>query len=119
MTRSPVYEAFRAAAILLALAITLVPILWMVSMAFKPVAEWQASGAALTWVPRAPTLDNFRFLFGQSGSDLIVALDRSAGKPILSSLLSAGFGTLIAMTAGTAAAYGCRALARGRTCRWR
>ncbi len=106
MTRSPVYEAFRAAAILLALAITLVPILWMVSMAFKPVAEWQASGAALTWVPRAPTLDNFRFLFGQSGSDLIVALDRSAGKPILSSLLSAGFGTLIAMTAGTAAAYG-------------
>ncbi|QYZ68801.1 carbohydrate ABC transporter permease [Neotabrizicola shimadae] len=106
MTRSPVFEIFRYAAILVALAITLVPILWMVSMAFKPVAEWQASGAALTWVPLAPTLDNFRFLFGESGSDLIVALDRTAGKPILSSLLSASVGTLIAMSAGTAAAYG-------------
>jgi multiple sugar transport system permease protein len=106
MNRSPVFEVFRYAAILIALAITLVPILWMVSMAFKPVAEWQATGAALTWVPRTPTLDNFRFLFGQSGSDLIVALDRTAGKPILSSLLSASVGTLIAMSAGTAAAYG-------------
>lgn len=106
MNRSPVFEVFRYAAILIALAITLVPILWMVSMAFKPVAEWQATGSALTWVPRTPTLDNFRFLFGQSGSDLIVALDRTAGKPILSSLLSASVGTLIAMSAGTAAAYG-------------
>jgi multiple sugar transport system permease protein len=106
MNRSLPFEVFRYAAILLALAITLIPILWMASMAFKPVAEWQATGAALTWVPNAPTLDNFRFLFGTSNSDLIVALDRTAGKPILSSLLSASLGTIIAMTAGTAAAYG-------------
>ncbi len=75
-------------------------------MAFKPVAEWQATGATLTWFPKAPTLDNFRFIFGESGSNLIVALDRTAAKPILSSLLSATFGTMIAMRAGTAAAYG-------------
>lgn len=106
MQRSLPYQLFRYAAIVLALAITLVPILWMVSMAFKPFSEWQSSGANLTWVPNAPTLDNFRFLFGDSGSDLIVALDRTAGKPILSSLLSASIGTVIAMTAGTAAAYG-------------
>lgn len=106
MTRSLAFEAFRYAAILIALAVTLVPILWMASMAFKPVGEWQATGATLTWIPREPTLDNFRFLFGQSTSNLIVALDRTAMKPILSSLLSAGLGTLIAMGAGTAAAYG-------------
>jgi multiple sugar transport system permease protein len=106
MTRSPAYEAFRYSVILIAAAITLVPILWMASMAFKPVAEWQATGAALTWFPKAPTLDNFRFIFGESGSNLIVALDRTASKPILSSLLSATVGTMIAMGAGTAAAYG-------------
>ena len=106
MRRSNAFEAFRYLAILAATAITLVPILWMASMAFKPVAEWQAAGADLTWLPKAPTLDNFRFIFGESTSNLIVALDRTAAKPILSSLLSAGFGTLIAMGAGTAAAYG-------------
>ncbi len=106
MTRSLAYEAFRYTVILIAAAITLVPILWMASMAFKPVAEWQATGAALTWFPKAPTLDNFRFIFGESGSNLIVALDRTAAKPILSSLLSATVGTMIAMGAGTAAAYG-------------
>ncbi len=106
MTRSLAYEAFRHLMIFAAVAITLIPILWMASMAFKPIPEWQATGDALTWIPRAPTLDNFRYIFGVSDSDLIVALDRTALKPILSSFLSAGIGTLIAMTAGTAAAYG-------------
>jgi len=106
MTRSLSFQVFRYAAILLATAITLVPILWMASMAFKPISEWQLTGDALTWWPQNPTLDNFRFIFGTSTSDLIVALDRTALKPILSSLLSAGIGTFIAMTAGTAAAYG-------------
>ena len=106
MNRSIPFEMFRYAAILFALAVTLVPILWMVSMAFKPIAEWSASGADLTWWPKNPTLDNFRFIFGESSSNLIVALERTATKPILASLLSAVFGTVIAMTAGTAAAYG-------------
>ena len=106
MNRSVSFEMFRYGAILFALAVTLVPILWMASMAFKPIAEWSASGADLTWWPKSPTLDNFRFIFGESGSNLIVALERTAMKPILASLLSAVFGTVIAMTAGTAAAYG-------------
>lgn len=106
MQRSLSFEIFRYAAIFAFLALSLVPTIWMISMAFKPVAEWQASGADLTWWPKNPTLDNFRFIFGQSGSDLIVALERTAGRPILASLLAASFGTLIAMTAGTAAAYG-------------
>ncbi|MDZ4312189.1 MAG: carbohydrate ABC transporter permease [Cypionkella sp.] len=106
MTRSLAFEAFRYTMILLAVAVTLIPILWMASMAFKPIPEWQATGAALTWWPKAPTLDNFRYVFGVSNSELIVALDRTALKPILASFLSAGIGTVIAMTAGTAAAYG-------------
>lgn len=106
MQRSLSFEIFRYAAIFAFLALSLVPTIWMISMAFKPIAEWQASGADLTWWPKSPTLDNFRFIFGQSGSDLIVALERTAGRPILASLLAASFGTLIAMTAGTAAAYG-------------
>ena len=89
--------------ILTLLALSLVPTLWMASMAFKPIAEWSATGADLTWWPKSPTLDNFRFLFGESSSELIVALDRTAGQPILSSLLSAVFGTLIAMISGTSA----------------
>ncbi|WP_309085507.1 carbohydrate ABC transporter permease [Chelativorans sp.] len=105
MTRSPAFEIFRYAAILLALAFALIPILWMTSMAFKPIPEWTATGADLTWWPKSPTLDNFRFIFGESTSALIVALDRTAGKPILASLLSATFGTIIAMASGTAAAY--------------
>ncbi|WP_210528268.1 carbohydrate ABC transporter permease [Rubellimicrobium arenae] len=106
MTRSPIFETFRYAAILIALAITLVPILWMASMAFKPIPEWQATGQNLTWIPKDPTLDNFRFIFGESSSNLIVALDRTAVQPIVASLLASVLGTLIAMTAGTAAAYG-------------
>ena len=106
MQRSLSFEIFRYAAIFGFLALSLIPTIWMFSMAFKPIAEWQASGADLTWWPKNPTLDNFRFIVGESGSDLIVALERTAGRPILASLLSATFGTLIAMTAGTAAAYG-------------
>lgn len=106
MTRPLAYEAFRYLMILLAICVTLIPILWMASMAFKPIPEWQATGANLTWIPRAPTLDNFRYIFGSSTSDLITTLDRTAVKPIFASFLAAGIGTLIAMTAGTAAAYG-------------
>ena len=66
MNRSIPFEIFRYAAIALAMALTLIPILWMVSMAFKPIAEWSATGADLTWWPRQPTLANFRFIFGES-----------------------------------------------------
>jgi multiple sugar transport system permease protein len=106
MNRSIPYEVFRYGAIFAAMAVTLIPILWMASMAFKPIAEWSSTGAELTWWPQHPTLANFRFIFGESTTNLIVALERTATKPIIASLLSATFGTAIAMSAGTAAAYG-------------
>ncbi len=64
------FEIFRYRAILAARAVTLVPTLWMASMALKPSAEWSASGVDLTWWPKHPTLDNFRFIFGTSTNDL-------------------------------------------------
>ena len=106
MRRSVSFETLRYALITIFLIVSLVPTVWMISMAFKPIAEWTATGADLTWWPHNPTLDNFRFIFGQSSTELIVALERTAGRPILSSLLSASFGTLIAMGGGTMAAYG-------------
>ncbi|WP_308917015.1 carbohydrate ABC transporter permease [Jannaschia sp. LMIT008] len=114
MTRSPAFHVFRTAALLLALIFVLIPVLWMVSMAFKPIQEWSATGDLLTWWPRDPTLDNFRYIFGERTSELIVALERTAGRPILASLLSSVVGTAIAMLAGTAAAYGLSRFGSGR-----
>ena len=114
MRRSIGFEAFRFAMIGLALIFTLIPVVWMVSMAFKPIGEWSASGAALTWWPKEPTLDNFRYIFGESSTSLIATLERTAGRPILASLLSSIIGTLIAMVAGTAAAYGLSRFGSGK-----
>ena len=44
MNRSLPFEIFRYCTILAALAVTLVPTVWMASMAFKPIAEWTATG---------------------------------------------------------------------------
>lgn len=114
MRKSLYFEFFRYGVILLIVGVSLVPTIWMLSMAFKPIAEWSASGNNLTWWPQNPTLDNFRFIFGESSSELIVSLERTAGRPILASLLSATFGTLIAMSAGTAAAYGLSRFGKGQ-----
>lgn len=107
MTKSSLWLlALRYGLILLALVVVLIPIVWMATMAFKPVEEWTAAGKNLHWLPLQPTFDNFRFIFGSSTSQLIVSIDQTAGRPIIASLLSASIGTAIAMVCGTLAAYG-------------
>lgn len=107
MTKSSLWLlALRYSLILLALVVVLIPIVWMATMAFKPVEEWTAAGKNLHWLPLQPTFDNFRFIFGSSTSQLIVSIDQTAGRPIIASLLSASIGTAIAMVCGTLAAYG-------------
>jgi multiple sugar transport system permease protein len=86
----------------------------MATMAFKPVEEWTAAGRSLHWLPLQPTLDNFRFIFGSSNSQLIVSIDQTAARPIIASLLSASIGTVIAMFCGTLAAYGVSRFDAGR-----
>jgi multiple sugar transport system permease protein len=107
-------SALRYSLILLALIVVLIPIVWMATMAFKPVEEWTAAGRSLHWLPLQPTLDNFRFIFGSSNSQLIVSIDQTAARPIIASLLSASIGTVIAMFCGTLAAYGVSRFDAGR-----
>ena len=120
MKRSLPFEIFRYAAILAALAITLIPILWMVSMAFKPIGEWSATGADLTWWPKHPTLSNFRFIFGKSDQqpDRGARQDGDQADPIV-----APVGDLRHRDrdgrAGPPPPTASRASARDRTCRWR
>lgn len=108
------FRLFRALAIGLALFFMMLPVLWMISMAFKPIEEWTATGDALTWWPRNPTMDNFRYIFGESSTELIATLERTAGRPILASLLSSVIGTSIAMGVGTSAAYGVSRFGAGK-----
>jgi multiple sugar transport system permease protein len=99
--------------VLAAVAVTLFPIIWIATMAFKPPAEW-TTAVDQHWLPRNPTWGNFDFIFSGTTRDLIVTLDRPATKPILASLLTASLGTVIAVTVGTLAAYGVARLGRGR-----
>ena len=108
------FWALRYALIFVALIIALIPIVWMASMAFKPVEEWTAAGADLHWLPLRPTLDNFRMIFGSSNNRLIVSIDQTAARPIIASLLAASVGTAIAMICGTLAAYGVSRFDAGR-----
>jgi len=102
--------------LLLALFAALFPIAWMASMAFKPMAEWTAASGDLTWLPKAPTLGNFQYIFTGVSDDYpsSTAMEKTAWRPIIASLLVSGIGTLIATIAGTLAAYGFSRFDRGR-----
>jgi multiple sugar transport system permease protein len=81
------------------------PLLWMLSMSFKPFEEWTSAGGAVTLLPRNPTLNNFIYAFTGEAAGMVVTLDRTAWWPIFASLLTASLGTIIAVTVGTMAAY--------------
>lgn len=85
--------------------IALLPVSWMVTMAFKPAAEWTSAGGDITFLPRDPTLNNFLYVFTGSAPDQIVGLDRTVWGPMFASLLTSVIGTIIAVVCGTAAAY--------------
>ncbi len=86
-------------------AIALLPISWMVSMAFKPPAEWTSAAGGLTFLPKDPTWSNFVYVFTGSAENQIVSLDRTVWWPMFASLLTSVIGTLIAVVCGTMAAY--------------
>lgn len=86
-------------------AIALLPISWMATMAFKPPEEWTSAAAELTFLPRNPTWANFIYVFTGEVEGQIVSLDRTVWWPLFSSLLTSIIGTMIAVVAGTAAAY--------------
>ncbi|MGC0328865.1 multiple sugar transport system permease protein [Streptomyces sp. SAI-170] len=87
-------------ALLAYLAFLALPFLWLVSTAFKPPRELASLNP--TWIPKDPTLANFRQAFDEQ------PLLRAAGN----SLLAAGAAAVIAVLVATPMAY---VLARHRT----
>src|SRR5580698_1144160 len=106
MDRSKVFlGAGRYLLIGLASVIALVPVVRMATMAFKPREEWTSGIDQLSWLPKNPTFDNFTFIFTGHAPKLVVATDRVAIGPAISSIVCATLGTIIAVTVGTLAAY--------------
>jgi multiple sugar transport system permease protein len=79
------------------------PLYWTVTMAFKPLPEWQPVDRVL-WVPEKPTTANFEGVLGLGpgqgfgGSGSVEALKNS--------VIAATGGTLLALTVGILGAYG-------------
>jgi len=101
---SPGALILKYAFILLAMAIVLYPLLWMVTMAFKPHPEW-TTVSGLTWFPKNPTLQNFEFIFFGQAKGLVVSLDRTIAGPLVASLVTSICGTILAVVAGTLSSY--------------
>ncbi|MGW5424602.1 carbohydrate ABC transporter permease [Streptomyces sp. NPDC003943] len=93
-------RAGQYAALLAYLVFLALPFLWLVSTAFKPATELGALHP--TWIPRDPTLDNFRQAFAEQ------PLLRAAGNSLLAAVAAA----LIAVAVATPIAY---VLARHRS----
>ena len=89
-------EVGRYLGVLSASIFALIPIVWMASLAFKPILEWSVATPEFHWLPQHPTLTNFKFIFSAG---------RTATGPILASLVLATLGTLVAGVVGTFAAY--------------
>ncbi|SHF72130.1 multiple sugar transport system permease protein [Kaistia soli DSM 19436] len=111
MTSSFRTVVLKYALVLLACSIVIYPLLWMVTMAFKPVAEW-TTGNGLTWFPKNPTLQNFEYIFFGHTAGLAVSLDRTVIGPLTASLVTSICGTVLAVVAGTLSSY---AVVRHRT----
>jgi multiple sugar transport system permease protein len=105
MSQSLFTYAWRYALILIAVAVALLPTIWMGTMAFKPYLEWTTAVQELTWIPKAATWSNFEYIFTGASADVIVSLDRTASRPIVASLVISIVGTVIAVVAGTLGAY--------------
>ena len=105
MKPSVLKQALRYGLLLLAVAIVAYPLVWMVTMAFKPYPEWTTAGTELTWWPRNPTWQNIEFLLQGHAKGLVVSLDKTIGQPFLASLVTSILGTAVAVVCGTLASY--------------
>ena len=105
---------WRYALILVAVGLALLPVVWMATMAFKPHTEWVSTAGDLHWLPREPTFANFEYIFTGETDAYSITHERTATKPILSSLVTSMLGTLIAVIAGTLGAYAVSRFGVGR-----
>lgn len=105
MKPSLLKQAVRYGLLLLAVVIVAYPLIWMITMAFKPYPEWTTAGTELTWWPRNPTWQNIEFLLHGRAKGLVVSLDKTIGQPLFASLVTSILGTAIAVVSGTLASY--------------
>lgn len=82
------------------------PTYWMVTMAFKPKAEWSSAAGTIYWLPKNPTRDNFDTVLTEYRGQFFRANQSSALPSIRSSIIVSIGGTLFALIIGTLAAYG-------------
>jgi multiple sugar transport system permease protein len=97
----------RVTAIVLIGIVFLFPLYWMITMSFKPQAEWNPIGTTIWW-PENPTLDNYKQVLGMTNQNtqFFQASSTDATQPIIHSFIAAGGGTILALVAGVLAAYG-------------
>lgn len=81
------------------------PTYWMVSMAFKPKAEWNSAAGKIYWVPENPTLENFNTVLTEYKGQIFRANQSSALPSIRSSIIVSVGATLFALFIGALAAY--------------
>ncbi|MEL6316214.1 MAG: carbohydrate ABC transporter permease [Pseudomonadota bacterium] len=95
-----------ALVLLVALALTLFPIFWIVMTALKPPTDWNAAPAI--WIPSEPTLINFQTLFNPEaiGAYGVGGVSESATAAVLGSLLASLTATALSVGIGLFAAIG-------------
>src|SRR5512136_1040600 len=94
-------KAVRFILALIVVGIFTFPTYWMVTMAFKPKAEWSSAAGVIYWVPKNPTLDNFDTVLTEYRGQFFRANQSSAMPAIRSSVIVSVGGTLFALIIGT------------------
>lgn len=99
-------------AVVIAVAIALFPILWLISTSVKPYNEW--AHWPPVWITENPTLQNYRIVFfpeaarefaAQESGSLDYKVSGSAWKAFHGSAIISVFATLFSVLLGTLAAY--------------
>ncbi|MDR0548739.1 MAG: carbohydrate ABC transporter permease [Deltaproteobacteria bacterium] len=92
--------------LLVALALVLFPIFWLVMTAIKPPIDWNASPAI--WIPSEPTLINFRTLFDPAAIRAygVGGVSQAATKAVVGSIVASVSATFLAVALGLVSAIG-------------
>lgn len=102
--RRPRWRNFVLATVVL--LVVLLPVIWLVSLSFKPPAEWQRPNL----VPGNPTVENYTLLFTPGNpTGTIGEMTRSADpivKSLVNSLIIVPVATIFSVLIGFLAAYG-------------
>ena len=107
MSKPRIWQAvLRYALVVIVVGLFTLPTYWMVTMAFKPKAEWSTAAGTIYWVPKNPTLENFDTVLTEYRGQFFRANQSSALPAIRSSIVVSIGGTLFALVLGTLAAYG-------------